>query len=149
MEDTRLKMLVCFPWFSASSEGGMKARGFASSCSFLEEALKCQRLGVLCAGRGCSALCPSEFMHSFDKRPASNPAHSSRVGRREGGQRSPGTPHHLGSMGYPLVPQKTRSAPTTAEYIRKETFSATLWTNFISHGLNDYGIISASGGVLI
>lgn len=35
-----MKMLVCFPWVSASSEGGMEAGGFTGSRSFLEEALE-------------------------------------------------------------------------------------------------------------
>lgn len=30
-KDTGMKKLVCFPWFSASSEGGMRAQGFPGS----------------------------------------------------------------------------------------------------------------------
>lgn len=108
-----------------------------------------QRLGVLWAESDCCALWPSDLMHSFAERPAPNPAHSSQVSRREGGQTGPETPHHLESMGYSPVPQKKKRAPMTTKYVRKETISATSWTNFISQSWNGYGIISANGDILI
>lgn len=101
-EDTRMKMLLCFPWFSASSEGGMKAQGFPGSQGFLVEALW---LGMLWTGRDCCALGPCAPRHSFAKRPKPNPVHGSQVAKRERGQTSSEI-HQLESMEYFPVSQK-------------------------------------------
>lgn len=105
-EDTGMKMLVCFPWFSASLDGGMRARGFTGSCSFLVEDY--WWLWMLSTGSDHCALGPCDPMHSFAKRPEPNPAHSSQVGKRERGQTDSETPHQLESMEYSPVPQKKK-----------------------------------------
>lgn len=105
-KDTGMKMLVCFPWFSASSEGGMRAQGFPGSHWFLVEALW---LGLLWIGRDCCVLGPCGPMNSFAKRPEPNPAHSRQVDKREGGQTGSETQHQLESTEYSPVPQKEMS----------------------------------------
>lgn len=64
-----------------------------------------QRQGATAVPRGPVILCIA-----LPKKPASNPAHSSQMGKREGRETDPEIPHHLESTGCSLVPQKEMSS---------------------------------------